>query len=71
MPKPPARFALRPSDLPPLSDSAAVEILDFLHELMFRFEAHYASQVHRFYDQQRDLRAPPSIAPTPGGADPF
>ena len=67
----PARFALRPTDLPPLSDSAAVEILDFLHEMVFRFEAHYGSQVHRFYDQQRDSRPPPPIAPTPGGADPF
>ena len=71
MRKLPARFALRPSDLPPLSDSAAVEILDFLHEVMFRFEAHYASQVHRFYDQQRDLRAPPPIPPGPGNDDPF
>ena len=67
----PARFALRPTDLPPLSDSAAVEILDFLYEGVFRFEAHYDPQVRRFYDQQRDLRAPPPIAPTPGGDDPF
>ena len=28
------RFALMPTDLPPLSDSAAVEILDFPHELV-------------------------------------
>ena len=71
MRKPSARFALRPTDLPPLSDSAAVEILDFLHEVMFRFEAHYGSQVRRFHDQQRDSRGHPPIAPTPGGDDPF
>ena len=44
---------LLPSDLPRLSDTAAVEILDFLHELVFRFEARYAGQIHRYYDQQR------------------
>ena len=71
MRKPSARFALRPTDLPPLSDTAAVEILDFLHELVFRFEAHYGSQVHRFCDQQRNLRVPPPIAPTLDGDDPF
>ena len=71
MRKPPARFALRPGDLPPLADSAVVEILDFLHELVFRFEARYASQVRRFYDQQRDSRAPPPIAPTLADDDPF
>lgn len=44
---------LLPSDLPHLSDAAAVEVLDFLHELIFRFEAHYAGQIRRHYDQQR------------------
>ena len=71
MRKTPARFALRPSDLPPLSDSAAVEILDFLHEVMFRFEAHYAAQIRRFHDQQSDWRAPPPIISGPGNDDPF
>lgn len=44
---------LLPSDLPHLSDAAAVEVLDFLHELIFRFEGHYAGQIHRHYAQQR------------------
>ncbi len=44
---------LLPSDLPHLSDAAAVEVLDFLHELIFRFEAHYAGQIRRHYDQLR------------------
>jgi hypothetical protein len=46
---------LMPADLPPLSDAAAVEILEFLHELVFRFEAHYFAQLRRFYDQQLDM----------------
>jgi hypothetical protein len=44
-----------PADLPPLSDEAAVEILEFLHELVFRFEAQYFGQIRRFYHQQIDL----------------
>ena len=53
--------ALMASDLPPLSDEAAVQILEFLHELVFRFEAQYFAQIRRFYDQQLDLfdQAPP------------
>ena len=53
MSKPSNQNPLLPSDLPRLSDTAAVEILDFLHELVFRFEARYAGQIHRYYDQQR------------------
>ena len=55
--------ALMPWDLPPLSDEAAVEILEFLHELVLRFEARYFAQIRRFYDQQLDLfePAPPPI----------
>lgn len=46
---------LMPSDWPALSDRAAVEILEFLHELVVRFEAVYFVQIRRCYDQQRDL----------------
>ena len=67
----PALFALMPTDLPPLSDSSAVEILDFLHELIFRFEAHYGAQIHRFYDQQRDIQINPPVAPRPDEEEPF
>ena len=71
MPNPPLPFALISADLPPLSDSAAVEILDFLHELLLRFEAHYFAQIHRFHDQQRDIRVNPPVAPQPDEDDPF
>lgn len=47
--------SLMPSDLPPLSDHAAVQILEFLHELVYRFEGHYYGQIRRFYDEQLDL----------------
>ena len=42
---------------------AAVEILDFLHELVLRFEARYFAQIRRFYDQQFDLFEP-ALPPT-------
>jgi hypothetical protein len=67
----PAPFALMPTDLPPLSDSSAVEILDCLHELIFRFEAHCGAQIHRFYDQHRGVRISPPVAPRPDEAQPF
>ena len=57
-----------PTDLPPLSDSAAVEILDFAHELVFRFEAQYIGQIDRFNDHQRDIRI---VAPRPDEDAPF
>lgn len=60
-----------PTDLPPLSDSAAVEILDFPHELVFRFEAQYIDQIHRFYAHQRDIRINPPVAPRPDEGEPF
>ena len=68
---PSAPLPLMPTDLPPLSDTSAVQILDFLHELVFRFEAHYGGQIHRFYEQQRDIRINPPVAPRPDEDDPF
>lgn len=35
--------------LPPLTDDAAVEILDFLHDLLTAFENRYSAQVRRYY----------------------
>ena len=71
MPNTPEPLTLMPTDMPPLSDSSAVEILDFLHELVFRFEAHYGARIHRFYDQQRDIRINPPVAPRTDEDEPF
>jgi hypothetical protein len=68
---PSAPLPLMPTDLPPLSDTSAVQILDFLHELIFRFEAHYGAQIHRFCEQQRDIRINPPVAPRPDEDEPF
>ncbi len=46
---------LRPNDLPlvclpvDLSDEAAAQLLDFLHELTTAFERHYGAQLKRYY----------------------
>jgi hypothetical protein len=74
MPNTPNLFALMSSDLPPLSDASAVEILEFLHELIYRFEACYFGQIRRFYDQQLDLfdnAQPAASAPNPDEDVPF
>ena len=47
----------------PLSDEAAVEILDFLQVFMSDFESRYADQIHRYYDQRSRhniVQTPPS-----------
>jgi hypothetical protein len=38
--------------LPPLSDEAAVEILDFLHAVLNAFESRYSAQLRRYYDDR-------------------
>jgi len=49
---------------PPLSDQAAVDLLEFLHDLVAGFDAHYFAQIHRFYQEraEHNLRRP---APPP------
>jgi hypothetical protein len=52
--------------LPPLSDEAAVEVLDFLHDLIDRFESQYASQILRYYDErsQHNIVQTQSVLPS-------
>ena len=38
--------------LPPLSDEAVVEILDFLHEILTVFESRYGGQIHHYYEER-------------------
>ena len=61
---------LLPSDLPPLSDAAAVEVLNFLHELVFRFEAHYFGQIHRHYDQKKQDECYSQVAASKNHSEP-
>jgi hypothetical protein len=52
--------ASAPVELPQLSDEAAVQIHDFIYAFLDLFEARYADQIHRFYE---DLSAHNMIEP--------
>lgn len=41
------------NDPPVLSDEAAVQLLDFLHELLTACESHYAAQLLRHHQAQQ------------------
>ena len=53
--------------LPPISDEAVVEIHDFLYDFIDLFEAHYAAQIHRFYEDRSFHNL---IQPDPGTTPP-
>jgi hypothetical protein len=53
-----------PFVLPRLTDKAAAQLVELLHELIAGIEHHYAAQVHRYHKHQREIRydrqSPPS-----------
>jgi hypothetical protein len=54
-------FALMPTDGRPLSDTSAVRRLDFLNELVPRFDSHYDGQIHRLLEHECDFVVNPLI----------
>ena len=54
------------SPLPQLTDEAAVQILDFIHEVLDRFESHYGDQINRYYDDRSRHNL---MSPNPGTLD--
>lgn len=52
-----------PQPRPPLSDEAAIEILDFLYALITDFEGAYGEQIRRHYQYHA-----PKHTPDPGPA---
>ena len=50
--RPDSRPVILTINLPPLADEAAVEIHDFLFEILALFETHYGGQIHRFYEDR-------------------
>jgi len=61
---------MQPNDLPlvclpvGLSDEAAAQVLEFLHEFTEAFERHYADQLRRYYDATEQQQAERSTRPT-------
>lgn len=45
-----------PFVLPRLSDKAAAQLVELLHELIACIEHHYAVQIHRYQLRQREIR---------------
>ena len=45
-----------PLNLPCLTDKAAAQLVDVLHELVTGIEHHYATQIDRYHRRQRQLR---------------
>lgn len=48
-----------PLNLPCLTDKAAAQLVDVLHELVTGIEHHYAAQIHRYHKRQREIRHSP------------
>ena len=42
--------------LPRLTDKAATQLVELLHELIAGIEHYYAEQVHRYHKRQRNIR---------------
>ena len=56
---------LLPFVLPRLTDKAAAQLVELLHELLAGIEHHYAAQAHRYHKRQPEIRQhPPSASPT-------
>ena len=56
----------------PLSDQAAVDLLEFLHDLVASFESRYFDQIHRFYAQRSEHNQRQHAPPLPPNInDPF
>jgi hypothetical protein len=59
--------AIVPFELPRLSDKAAAQLIDALHQIVQGIEHHYAEQAHRYRKRQQDIayaRPTPSSNPT-------
>jgi hypothetical protein len=45
-----------PFVLPRLTDKAAAQLVELLYEIIEGIEHHYAQQVHRYHQHQREIR---------------
>jgi hypothetical protein len=63
------QFAILPFDLPRLSDKAAAQLLDVLHQILEGIDYHYADQAQRYRKRQHES-AYARHAPTSNPTDP-
>lgn len=45
-----------PLRLPRLTDKTAAQLVELLYEIIEGIEHHYAQQVHRYHQRQREIR---------------
>jgi len=57
--------------LPRLTDHAAAQLVELLHELIAAIEHHYAEQVHRYHKRQRNIRLDRQPPPSTFSDPPF
>lgn len=50
------RTVILPFVLPCLTDKAAAQLVELLHEIAAGIEHHYADQVHRYHKRQQEIR---------------
>ena len=58
---------IMPFNLPRLTDKAAAQFIELLHQLFADIEHHYAEQAHRYSKHQQEIqyrRQSPSSRPT-------
>ena len=60
-----------PFDLPRLSDQAAAQLIELLHELFAGIEHHYAEQAFRNNKRQLETRLQPPSPPSEQTDTPF
>lgn len=61
------QIAILPFDLPRLSDKAAAQLIEVLHQIVQGIEYHYADQAHRYRKRQQEItytRHAPASNPT-------
>jgi hypothetical protein len=54
--------------MPPLSDEAAVMVLEFLHHFTECFESQYYGEIHRYYEERSQANM--KTADPPSADDP-
>ena len=60
-----------PFDLPRLSDTAAAQLIELLHELFAGIEHHYAEQAFRYNKRQLEIRLQRPSTPSDQTNTPF
>jgi len=62
---------LLPLNLPCLTDKAAAQFVELLHQLVTGIEHHYAAQIDRYHQRERELRLARQPQPSASDDPPF